>query len=139
MILKTDKAANFYLTAGLFLSTGWLWFLWSAYRGFGGGGSFCLFRNVTGHPCPACGSTRSVQMIFSGSWAGAFMLNPLGYVVMAGMLVLPAWLLIDLLTRRTSAHRAFLAFDRKVKQRPLILVLILLPVILNWIWNLLKM
>ena len=139
MLIKTNKANNFYLTAGLFIAAGWLWFLWSATTGFQSGTSPCIFRNITGHPCPACGSTRSVQMIVSGNWQEAFLFNPLGYIVAFGMLLLPAWTLFDLITRRNSAYRAFLAFDRKVKERPVILIFILIPIMLNWIWNLTKM
>lgn len=139
MFIKTNKANKFYLTAGLFIAAGWLWFLWSVNTGMHTGTSLCIFRNITGHPCPACGSTRSVQMIVSGELKDAFLFNPLGYIVATGMLLLPAWTLYDLITQRNSAYHAFLAFDRKVKERPLLLAFILIPIILNWIWNLNKM
>jgi hypothetical protein len=139
MFLKTNKAKNFYLTAGLFVATGWLWFLWMLNSGANSGPSICFFRNITGLPCPSCGSTTSLKMIAAGDWQQAFFINPLGYIIGIGMLVLPSWMLFDLITQRNSAQQAFLAFDRKVKRRPLILLFILLPVMLNWIWNLIKM
>lgn len=139
MFLKTAKAKNFYFIAGLFTATGWLWFLWTLYTGAGNSPGICFFRNITGHPCPACGSTRSLQMIAGGDLAEAFFVNPLGYLVGLGMLLLPSWIVFDLITKRYSAYSAFIAFDRKMKDRPVILILILIPLILNWIWSLIKM
>ena len=69
----------------------------------------------------------------------ALLTNPLGYVVAIGLLLLPLWILADLLTEKTTLYHAVSAFDNKVRQRPLLLIPILLPVIINWIWNLMKM
>ena len=51
--------------------------------GFSSGPSLCMFRNVTGLPCPFCGSTRSVGNILLGVFNAALYLNPLGYVGLA--------------------------------------------------------
>ncbi len=44
----------------------------------------CLFRNMTGFPCPTCGATRSVDHLAHGAIPAAFMMNPL---TAAGMLI----------------------------------------------------
>ncbi len=44
----------------------------------------CLFRKMTGFPCPTCGATRSVVHLANGDIAAAFVMNPLAA---AGVLV----------------------------------------------------
>jgi len=56
--------------------------------GFSTGPSVCLFRNVTGLPCPFCGSTRSVGHILQGEFSAAVYSNPLGYFGLAFLVVL---------------------------------------------------
>ena len=57
-------------------------------EGFSTGPSLCLFRNVTGLPCPFCGSTRSVGHILQGEFSAALQSNPLGYFGLAFLVVL---------------------------------------------------
>ena len=56
--------------------------------GFSTGPSLCLFRNVTGLPCPFCGSTRSVGHILQGEFSAALYSNPLGYLGLAFIILL---------------------------------------------------
>jgi hypothetical protein len=51
--------------------------------GFEFGPSLCMFRNLTGLPCPFCGTTRSVGNLLLGDFQGALSMNPLGYVSVA--------------------------------------------------------
>jgi hypothetical protein len=44
----------------------------------------CLFRKLTGLPCPTCGATRSVVHLAHGDISLAFMMNPLAA---AGILI----------------------------------------------------
>jgi hypothetical protein len=61
-------------------------FLWSVQvlsntsSGFTTGPTLCMFRNVTGLPCPFCGTTRSIGHILIGNFESALRLNPLGYI-----------------------------------------------------------
>lgn len=52
--------------------------------GFQDGPILCLFRSLTGLPCPFCGTTRSIGSILQGDFGSALGLNPLGFLVMAG-------------------------------------------------------
>ncbi len=44
----------------------------------------CLFKGLTGHPCPTCGATRAALALASGHPWRAFLWNPL--LVAAGAL-----------------------------------------------------
>ena len=43
----------------------------------------CLFRRLTGYPCPTCGSTRGVLHILQGDIPAAWAFNPLLFTVLA--------------------------------------------------------
>ncbi len=139
MHLKTNKGNVFYLITSLFLVTGWLWFLWATPGNGHEDVTICFFKNVTGQPCPACGSTTSLQMLAAGDWQGAMMKNPLGYIAGAALILLPLWIIYDVITKRKTLYKSLLAFDEKIRKHPLLLIPILLPIILNWIWNIMKM
>jgi len=51
----------------------------------------CLFRRLTGLPCPSCGMTRAYISFLKGDIHGAFLMHPLFLLVPAiGVLVLVA-------------------------------------------------
>ena len=54
----------------------------------------CTLKLVTGHPCPTCGTTRALGLLFAGDPRGAFRMNPLAT---AGVAVVFLWGLADLL------------------------------------------
>lgn len=63
--------------------------------------SICVFRGLTGLPCPTCGSTRALGRLFLLDFAGAVAVNP--FTTLVG-LVIAAWAVADLvLLRRRSA------------------------------------
>jgi hypothetical protein len=136
LLIKTSAERKFYILAGLFVAAGWLWFLSAS--SFQHGLNVCLFKAATGKPCPACGSTTALLRLTEGNWLDSLLINPLGYLAAAGLLVLPLWLLADLVTKRPSMYLALKRFDNRIRRQPFLLILILLPVILNWIWNIIK-
>src|SRR5215470_7844276 len=40
----------------------------------------CLFRSVTGLPCPTCGTTHALLALSRLDWSGALMANPLATI-----------------------------------------------------------
>jgi hypothetical protein len=88
----------------------------------------CLFKSLTGLPCPTCGSTRAVGRLVHVDLAGAIAMNPLATVVIA---IVALWSFCDfwLLTRGR-------ALDVEVG-RPLgriVRVLALAAVGANWLY-----
>ena len=56
--------------------------------------TFCVFKGLTGLPCPTCGSTRALGLLFARDFAGALRMNPFTTVVAS---VVAAWAVADLI------------------------------------------
>lgn len=85
----------------------------------------CLFKRVSGHPCPSCGSTRAVMALLRGQWGEAFLWNPLVLVTLMGAAGILAF-------RLASGSRLVLAWD--ASGRRLAYVLAGLVILANWVW-----
>ena len=48
----------------------------------------CLISLVTGHPCPGCGLTRALTLLWMGDWRNGVGLNPLSPLVFCLLIVL---------------------------------------------------
>ena len=61
----------------------------------------CVFKGLSGLPCPTCGSTRALGRLFRLDFAGALALNPFTTLV---AVVIAAWAVADLvlLPRRSA-------------------------------------
>lgn len=98
---------------------------------------FCIFKNVTGIPCPSCGTTRAVQLILQGKIIESLYMNPFGIIVTVLMAAAPLWILFDVIVQKES----FLVFYKKAEEtiriKWLSIVLIIL-VVINWTWNIYK-
>ena len=97
----------------------------------------CLFHKITHIPCPSCGSTRSVMALLQGNLYEALYFNPLGIVVFLIAIILPVWILIDMLTRKESLF-AFYNRINKGFSFNAVTILIILLLLCNWIWNIYK-
>ena len=125
-----DKIKKFYLYASLFVATGWLWLLLSLTAL---NVDVCLFRNVTGLDCPACGGTTAVMHMLQGEFATAFFVNPFSYLLLPGLIVVPLWLFWDKWVGSLSFYVAVARFDAMVRKRPVVLVLLLLVIVVRWV------
>lgn len=99
--------------------------------------SVCIFKQVTGIPCPSCGSTRSVLSFLDGDFFNALIWNPFGIIIILFLLITPFWLLFDLLKKTDSLYHFYYRTEQVLKQKWVAIPLIVL-VILNWIWNIYK-
>ncbi len=89
----------------------------------------CPFKEMTGHPCMTCGTTRAVWAFAHGHVTDAFIMNPLaglGLVLMFPYLIY-AWTTVLFRTRRL-----------RISLRPpwsnVLRVVILLALVCNWIY-----
>ncbi len=45
----------------------------------------CVFRKITGLPCPLCGSTRAFRALAHGDWGTALWISPLACLLALGV------------------------------------------------------
>lgn len=100
-------------------------------------GQICMFKATTTLPCPSCGSTRSVIAIFQGNLLQALYFNPLGLIIVIGLLILPLWIISDVLLKKDSFFKFYIQFEKWVVKKPMAISLITI-ILLNWVWNIYK-
>lgn len=136
MYIKKNKF-YFYLFIACFAGYIWLFYNVNAVSNTNSGIEICTFKRLTTLPCPSCGSTRSVIALLTGDFQKALLINPLGILIAVVLLVLPFWLLYDLILKKET----FLKFYKDAEQFlriPKIALLFALLVLINWIWNIIK-
>ena len=93
----------------------------------------CLFKNITGYPCPACGTTRGMKLLVRGYFKQSILMNPLSLLTIIVSIVSFIWIIIDLIKKKET----FFPFvNQKVPFWFIIIIIIL--TISNWIWNIYK-
>jgi len=97
----------------------------------------CFIKQLTGLPCPSCGTTRSVICLLSGNFKEAFFFNPLGILMVFLMFIIPLWILYDWICRKKSFYRIYLKIEVLFRNKFIAGTAILL-IISNWIWNFMK-
>ncbi len=100
--------------------------------------SVCVTKRIWGIPCPSCGSTRSVLAIVNGNIPDAFYYNPLGFLFFVGILVLPIWLVFDLITKKQSLYITYSHLENYLKRNIILSWLLAGSILANWIWNFYK-
>jgi hypothetical protein len=98
----------------------------------------CMFKSITNIPCPSCGTTRAILSIVSGDLSAGYRYNPLAYVYIVLMLIVPIWMIVDLIQKRITIIKAYnyiiSKFSSKMVSLPFATI-----IVLNWIWNIFKM
>jgi len=120
-----------YLTIIFVVIVGYL-FLYYSYSSLEGH-TLCLFKRLTGIPCPACGSTRATVFLLHADFRGAFYMNPIAIITNAFIFIGLFWLLIDVLLSK----RSFFCFLRK--NWPIWLkIMTFTLIVINWCWSIYK-
>jgi len=121
-------------------SAGYAWLGWNLLNHATQSGehyTLCIFKWLTGIPCPACGATRSVMSLLHADFLNALLINPLGFLLLAALIVLPLWVATDLLKKQNSFFRFYAFAETKLTQKAVALPAIAL-ISANWIWNICK-
>lgn len=129
-------ARRFYIGFSVLLAAGFTWLALNIHGQYTA--SLCMFKNTTGIPCPACGTTRGILQLFHGEIWNAILANPLSIPAAIALAILPGWLLNDLLRKKESLYQTFRNAESIIKQKPFAIALVLM-VVCNWIWNLIKL
>lgn len=98
----------------------------------------CLFKQVTGVACPSCGTTRSVLLLLEGQLQEGLLLNPLGLLALALLIIIPVWIVYDLALQKRSLLHVYTLAERKIQQHRSIYIPLITIIVLNWVWNIAK-
>ena len=118
-------------------SAGFIYLLYQLYYPESSEYSVCIIKNISDFPCPSCGSTRAVQLVFKGDFMGSILMNPFGIIISAILTLLPFWIVIDLILKKETFYTFYNKMECLLKQKKIAIPLIIL-VLLNWIWNINK-
>jgi hypothetical protein len=112
--------------------TGYLWIAMNYF--FGWTITPCVFKNLTGWPCPGCGSTRAAMAFFDLRIADAIRLNPMGIMFALGAVVLPFWLLADFIRKKNTLYEFWNRANLIINKKP-VLIFLFAFIALIWIHN----
>jgi hypothetical protein len=132
-----SKRKKLYITILLAAAFGYIWIFLNFYGIISPSVTTCLFKTMTGLPCPSCGATRSALEICHGHFLQGLLLNPIGYIITMMLLIIPGWIVKDLI----SDEDTFYNFYQKVElllKRKLIAIPAVILLLSNWYWNILK-
>lgn len=133
-----QKARKLYVLITLLLISGYGWLFFNFNTGQANSNfTACPVKKITTLPCPSCGTTRSMLFILEGNFTNSILTNPFGIITFTGLLVLPFWLLLDVVRGNHSFYVFFLEAER-VLQKKLWAIIGILIVLANWIWNIYK-
>lgn len=99
--------------------------------------TICYFKNITNLPCPSCGATRSIISLSKGNFNESVITNPLGLLMSAFMIIIPLWIVIDVITKSNSLYNFYNKVEIALKKPKFYIPLIIL-ILINWIWNIKK-
>jgi hypothetical protein len=129
-----------YRLLGLISLAGYGWLAWNGAELFSGKvvPGACLFKALTHMPCPSCGATRAMILFLHGNIGKSLHLNPLGPLLFIALIVVPIWLLADVLLKRESLFRCYNGMENILKKNAWISIPLIAIVLANWFWNISK-
>ena len=69
----------------------------------------CLFKRMTGYPCPTCGTTRGVLSLMQGKFLEAWLFNPMVFII-------ALFIFFNLLFKFIFAKKIKISFTKKEKK-----------------------
>lgn len=93
----------------------------------------CLFKQLTGIPCPGCGTIRSLNLLLEGKVVESMKMNPLGVMLSLLAVVCFVWYVVDLYRGSRSLYKAF-----HTRWPNYTIVIASALTIANWAWNIYK-
>ena len=135
MALTRNKLYTF-MGIGCGVGVTWLMYNYNSYK-LNDSFTVCIIKNVTGIPCPSCGSTRAVEALFHGHIIESILWNPFGLLLASFLIILPIWIFIDLIRKKDSLFNFYSTAESYLRQKKYAIPAIAL-VAANWIWNIYK-
>ncbi len=90
----------------------------------------CIFKTLTGYPCPGCGMTRATVALSKGDFLGAVHQNFLVFVLIAFFLFLTVAVVVDLIKKTKYTEKILYPKFNKIGY-----VFLGVVVIGQWVWH----
>ncbi len=135
--MNSNRKIYWMMSAILLVGYSWIGFQRSNLSEHHDGFHFCLFKNLTGMPCPSCGITRSIIQFYNGHFETAILINPLGLIATIMLVITPLWIIHDVV-RGSSSMAVYYRRTEQVLQKQKIHLPIIFLLVLNWYWNIEK-
>lgn len=119
-------------------SYGWIGYHLLHTESQGASSTLCLFKNVTGIPCPSCGVTRSIMLLLQGDLMEALQMNPIGILAALLLFTIPLWIIADWAMGKTTLLFVYSRSEEIIRQQKSIYIPLIALVAINWIWNITK-
>ena len=103
------------------------------YQPIPSGHTLCLFKEISGIPCPACGTGHGTLALMQGHFSTAWQLNPLSYVVIAVLMILLPLVLTDVLMRRNQLYQLLDYIQLKLHSKSPLTWMLITLVLINWL------
>ena len=94
----------------------------------------CLFNNITGIPCPTCGTTDSITYLINGNIISAFNINPLGIPLSLFIIFLTVKVIVDRIIKKRTFNAILASYERYTKLHRKKIFFLLFVILINWIW-----
>lgn len=89
-------------------------------------------------PCPSCGITRAILLFINGNVGEALWVNPLGVLLFPLLVLIPVWIIYDMVLKKNSFATAYRRAEQHVSTKKGIYLPLIAIIIMNWIWNITK-
>lgn len=136
-MIKSKNKLYFFIFIACLLGNTWLIYNFYNYGKGKTNSTICYFKNVTNIPCPSCGSTRSILLLLKGQIQESILINPLGLLIFIMLIILPIWILFDLMFKKESFYIFYFKFEDSFK-KPKYYIPFFIFIVINWIWNIKK-
>jgi hypothetical protein len=114
----------------IFIIGGYAVFFWLNTIFSAGQTELCIFKNVTGIPCPGCGMGRGTIELFHGHLLAGLRMHPLSIPFNAGILTAIFFLVKDIMNKESR----FMEFMKQKPPRVTTIILSMIVVVVWW-WN----
>ena len=92
----------------------------------------CPFKRLTGVPCPACGTTRTLEALLHGDLTHAMTLNPINLFFCLAIAILVFVLMIKNSGMSISFHQDLKRLESFLR-KPTIYIPLIAVVLFNWV------
>lgn len=98
----------------------------------------CFLKSLTGIPCVTCGTTRAFSLLLKGEIYESILLNPIALLVFIASISFLFLLVYDFFIG-TNILNNLIEKTKLLQMNNRIIIILFLLLILNWIWNIIKM